>query len=423
MAAQGRLLIATLCMFLVGVGTALGQSVSSGTIHGTVRDQSGGVLPGVTATLTSPALQVRELVQVTNAEGEYRFVDLPAGTYLLKFELTGFSTLIREDLRLTVGFTARVDESLKVGAMEESVTVSGQSPVVDITSTSASVAFTKEILENVPRGRDLQNVLAMAPGVTQARMDVGGSTLAQRQDTSSYGMEAQPKLQYEGMNIAMGADMNTPIYFVDNSLEEVQVRTSGNDAEVSTPGVSMVAIMKSGGNTFHGAYRGSWQPGGLVGNNLNDSLRAQNINAPPKLKKFYDVAADLGGRIVRDKLWFYGGYAKQTKSEGTLGFAADAGPDGRYLTGDEPQAYFESSLYQVLAEALVSDVEEQPVRLRVAARCQGPAAERRHSLQTPRGDARLHESDGHSEGRVAEHGHPSAAAERDGRIRRVRDRL
>ena len=157
--------------------------------------------------------------------------------------------MIREDLRLTIGFVARVDESMKVGSMEESVTVSGSSPVVDITSTSASVAFTKEILENVPRGRDLQNVLAMAPGVTQAQVDVGGSTLAQRQDTASYGMEAQPKLQYEGMNIAMGADQNTPIYFIDNSLDEVQVRTSGNDAEVSTPGVSMIAIMKSGGNT------------------------------------------------------------------------------------------------------------------------------------------------------------------------------
>jgi hypothetical protein len=337
---------AAACFLLACVTSALGQSVSSGAIQGTVRDQSAGVLPGVTVTLTSPALQVRELVQVTDAEGQYRFVDLPAGTYAMKFELPGFSTLIRDDLRLTVGFTARVDESLKVGAMEESVTVSGQSPVVDITSTSASVAFTKEILENVPRGRDLQNVLAMAPGVTQERMDVGGSTLAQRQDTSSYGMESQPKLQYEGMNIAMGADMNTPIYFVDNSLEEVQVRTSGNDAEVSTPGVSMVAIMKSGGNTFHGAYRGSWQPGGLVGNNLNASLRAQNINEPPKLKKFYDFAGDLGGRVVRDRLWFYGGYAKQTKSEGTLGFAASPGADGRYLTGDEPQAYFESSLYQ-----------------------------------------------------------------------------
>jgi hypothetical protein len=230
--------------------------------------------------------------------------------------------------------------------MEESVTVSGQSPVVDMTSTSASVAFTKEVLDSVPRGRDLQNVLAMAPGVTQETMDVGGSTLAQRQDTSSYGVEGQPKLQYEGMNIAMGADQNTPIYFIDNSLEEVQVRTSGNDAEVSTPGVSMVAIMKSGGNTFHGAYRASYQPDALQASNLNNSLRAQGIGAPPQLKTFYDYAGDLGGRIIRDKLWFYGGYAKQTKSEGTLGFAADPGPDGRYLTGDEPQAYFESSLYQ-----------------------------------------------------------------------------
>ena len=345
-AGQWRVVGASLLLFMFLGGGALAQSVSSGAIHGVIKDESGGVLPGVTATLTSPQLQVRELVQVTDAEGQYRFVDLPAGTYTLKFELNGFSTLIRNDLRLTVGFTARIDESMKVGAMQESITVSGQSPVVDITSTSASVAFTKELLEAVPRGRDLQNILAMAPGVTQERMDVGGSTLAQRQDTASYGMEAQPKLQYEGMNIAMGTDQNTPIYFIDNSLEEVQVRTSGNDAEVSTPGVAMVAIMKSGSNAFHGAYRGSWQPGSLVANNLNAELRAQNISAPPKLKKFYDVAADLGGRIVRDRLWFYGGYAKQTKSEGTLGFAADPGPDGRYLTGDEPQAYFESSLYQ-----------------------------------------------------------------------------
>ena len=269
-----RSIVAMGGLFFVLAGSASAQSVSSGTIQGTIRDQSGGVLPGVTATLSSPQLQVPQLVQVTDAEGQYRFVDLPAGTYLLKFELTGFSTLIREDLRLTIGFTARVDESMKVGAMEESVTVSGQSPVVDVTSTSASVAFTKEFLEDVPRGRDLQNILAMAPGVTQAQVDVGGSTLAQRQDTASYGMEAQPKLQYEGMNIAMGADQNTPIYFIDNSLEEVQVRTSGNDAEVSTPGVSMIAIMKSGGNTYHGSYRASYQPDSLQANNLNAELRS-----------------------------------------------------------------------------------------------------------------------------------------------------
>ena len=251
------------CVLVIWAGPALAQSVSSATLQGTIKDESGGVLPGVTATLSGPSLQVGSLTQVTDTNGNYRFSDIPNGTYSLKFELSGFTTLIRDDLRLTVGFVARVDESLKVGVMSESVTVSGQSPVVDVTSTSASVAFTKEILDSVPRGRDLQNVLAMAPGVTQETMDVGGSTLAQRQDTASYGMAAQPKLQYEGMNIAMGADQNTPIYFIDNSLEEVQVRTSGNDAEVSTPGVSMVAIMKSGGNQFHGAYRGSYQPGSL----------------------------------------------------------------------------------------------------------------------------------------------------------------
>ena len=110
-----RSVVAVAACVLAFAGAALGQSVASGTIHGTIRDQSGGVLPGVTATLSSPSLQVPQLVQVTDAEGQYRFVDLPAGTYLLKFELTGFSTLVREGLRLTVGFTARVDESMKVG--------------------------------------------------------------------------------------------------------------------------------------------------------------------------------------------------------------------------------------------------------------------------------------------------------------------
>src|SRR5262245_47186206 len=347
-ACSWRSFVAVAGVLFALAGTALGQSVSSGTINGTVRDESGAVLPGVTATLTSPALQVPSIVQVTDSEGNYRFVDLPAGTYNMKFELTGFSTLIREDLRLTIGFVARVDENMKVGAMSESVTVSGQSPIVDITSTSASVAFTKELLEAVPRGRDLQNVLAMAPGVTQATMDVGGSTLAQRQDTASYGMEAQPKLQYEGMNIAMGADQNTPIYFIDNSLEEVQVRQSGNDAEVSTPGVSMVAIMKSGGNDFHGTYRASWQPDSLQPSNLNDGLRKQGIGSPPKLKTFYDYAGDLGGRIVRDKLWFYGGYAKQLKQEGTLGFAEDPGHDGRYLTSQVRRADYARGYTHVL---------------------------------------------------------------------------
>jgi carboxypeptidase family protein len=325
-------------MTLAGVGQAFAQSVASGTIEGTVKDESNSVLPGVTVTLSSPQLQVGQLVQV--------FVDLPAGTYRLRAELTGFSTAVRDDLRLTVGFNARVDLTLKLGAVEEAITVSGQSPVVDVTSTAASVAFTKEVLDSIPRGRDMQNIFAMAPGVTQAIADVGGSTMAQRQNLSSYGVLSQPKLQVEGMNVTMGADQNTAIYFNDSTLEEVQIKTSGNDAEVSVPGISMVAIMKSGGNTFHGTYQASAESPKLQADNLDSALRAQGLTATSPLKTFYDVSGDLGGRIVRDKLWFYGAYGRQAKKEGLVGFASGPGADGKYLTADDPLADFETSLEQ-----------------------------------------------------------------------------
>ena len=335
---------------LAGFDAALAQSVASGTIHGTIKDETGGSLPGVTATLTSPSLQVPQITTTTDTQGDYRFVDLPAGSYRLKFELSGFTSVVREDLRLTVGFVARIDALLKVGGLEETLTVSGQSPVVDVSSTSASVAFTKEVLDTVPRGRDLQDVFTMAPGVTSATPDVGGSTMAQRQNVSSYGVASQPKLQVEGMNITMGADQNTPIYFNDNTLEEVQIKTSGNDAEVSVPGISMVAVLKSGGNTFHGAYAGAAESPRLQADNIDAALRAQQLTATSPLKTFYDVSADLGGRIVRDTLWFYGAYSRQAKSEGALGFASGPGPDGKYLTADDPLADAQTFLSQYSAK-------------------------------------------------------------------------
>src|SRR5438876_8155988 len=335
---------------MAGVPAASAQSVSSGTIEGIVKDESNAILPGVTVTISSPQLQVGQLVQVSDAAGTYKFVDLPAGTYRVTVELGGFSTSVRDDLRLTVGFNARIDFTLKVGAVEESVTVSGQSPVVDVSSTAASVAFTKEVLDSIPRGRDLQNILAMAPGVTQAIADVGGSTMAQRQNLSSYGVLSQPKLQVEGMNITMGADQNTAIYFNDSTLEEVQIKSSGNDAEVSVPGISMVAIMKSGGNTFHGTYQASTESPKFQADNLDSALQAQGLTATSPLKNFYDVSADLGGRIVRDKLWFYGAYGRQAKKEGVLGFASGPGPDGKYLTADDPLADSETSLSQLSAK-------------------------------------------------------------------------
>ena len=330
---------------MAGFDTAFAQSVASGTIHGVVKDESGASLPGVTATITSPSLQVGQMVTVSEVDGNYRFVDLPAGLYRIAFELPGFSTFIREELRLSVGFVARVDVTLTVGKLEESVTVSGVSPIVDGTSTSTSVTLTQEVLNSTPRGRGMTDIFAMTPGVTTAGTpDVGDSNLASRQNIENYGVGSQPKLQVEGINITDSAQASSGVYFTAFSFEEVQIKTSGNDAEVSTPGISMVAVLKSGGNQFHGSYSGSLQRPELESNNLSEELRAQGLSQTQPLKYYYDVAGDLGGRIVRDKLWFYGAWNRQERVAGVLGFAATPGADGRYLTADDVPATFHNSL-------------------------------------------------------------------------------
>lgn len=346
-----RVLLLILSALALSVGAmtapALAQSGTSGTIAGTVRDESGAALPGVTAALTSPSLQLRQIVQVSDAAGNYQFVDLPAGTYRLSFELAGFAASIREDLRLTVGFNARVDIALKVGAMEESVTVTGQSPVIDVTSTTTSVTLTAEELNEIPRGRDLAMIYSTAPGITLAGTpDVGGSNMANRQNISDGGVGLQPKLQLEGMNIVLSDDQNSGVYMNNDTIEEIQLKTSGNDAEVMVPGVSMVAVIKSGGNDFHGRYGYALQRPALQSSNLDDHLRSQGLTATQPVKDFHDYQLDLGGRILRDRLWFYGAYSSQLKETGITGFVKDAGPDGRFLTGDEQIAIATTGLKQ-----------------------------------------------------------------------------
>jgi hypothetical protein len=312
---------------------AFAQSAGS-TIHGTVKDDSGAAVPGVTVTLASPALQVRQIAVVSETDGSYRVGELPAGIYKITFELPGFRTYVLDEFRLPIGFVARVDATMAVGGLEESITVTGASPVVDLTSTTTSVNLTQETLESVPIGRGLQQLFAMTPGITTNRVDVGDSWMGVRATAENYGLTANAKIQVDGIDIADGT--SSGVYLTSLTLEEAQIRTSGNDAEVSVPGVSMVAVIKSGSNQFHGTYMVSGQRPELQSSNLSDSLRAQGLSETEPLRHFYDVSADLGGRIVRDKLWFYGAFVQQDKVSGVVGFAAGPGPDGKYLTGDEP---------------------------------------------------------------------------------------
>jgi outer membrane receptor protein involved in Fe transport len=310
------------------------QSAGS-TIHGTVKDESGAAMPGVSVTIVSPALQVGQMVGISEADGTYRFGELPAGTYTIRFELPGFKAFVLDEFRLTIGFVARVDATMAVGGLEESITVTGASPVVDLTSTTTSVNLTSETLESIPIGRGLQQVLAMTPGVTTNRVDVGDSWMGVRAAAENYGQSANVKIQVDGIDVADGT--SSGVYLTNLTLEEAQIRTSGNDAEVSVPGVSMVAVIKSGSNQFRGTYMFSVERPELQSSNLNDRLKAQGLSDTEPLRHLYDFSADLGGRIMRDKLWFYGAFVQQDKVQGVVGFASGPGPDGRYLTGDEPQ--------------------------------------------------------------------------------------
>jgi Carboxypeptidase regulatory-like domain/TonB dependent receptor-like, beta-barrel len=336
--------VLVLAVVLVVVMSAVPVGAQTGsTIHGTVTDASGAALPGVVVTLTSPALQVGQDTTVTGPDGTYRFGDLPTGVYRVTFELAGFKTFVRNELRLPIGFIARVDVGMEIGGIEESVTVSGAAPVVDLTSTTTSVNLTRDTLETIPAGRGYQHLFAMTPGVTTGGApDVGDSSLASRNPIQAYGVASTAKMDVEGMNISVGE--SSGVYFQTYSFEEIQIKTSGNDAEVSTPGISMVSVLKSGSNQFHGSYIAAYQGPRFESSNLTDQLRAQGLSATSPLRYYYEYAADLGGRIIRDKLWFFVATSKQQRVSGILGFAAAPGADGKYLTADDPLADYENNL-------------------------------------------------------------------------------
>jgi hypothetical protein len=333
----------TFVAFLLAVGfcctNAAAQGVGSGTIQGRVTDESGGALPGVTVTLTSPALQVPELAATTEGDGTYSFRDLPPGEYQVVYDLSGFQRVVRQQLRLTVGFVARVDAAMKVSGVEETLTVSAAAPVVDTTTTASSTNFTNEVLESVPRGRAIWDVLAMAPGVNAAAApDVGDSGMSHRSNLTNYGGTGQPKLSVEGVNVQTLNDRSGAYYMDYANFDEVQVKAAGNDAEMAGAGVNFLAVVKSGGNDFHGTYHGAFQNSALQSNNIDSRLEAQGLQDDASLKHYYDLSGDLGGRIVPDRLWFYGAAVRQELVTRILGFEESPGPDGRYLTTDDVPA-------------------------------------------------------------------------------------
>ncbi len=338
--AVNRVLFVGLLAFGSAPAAVWAQGAASATIEGKVLDESGGVLPGVQVTATSPALQLPQVSVVTDAMGAYQLRDLPApGVYRVTFELGGFQTYLRDDLTLLVGFAARVDVTMKLGSVSETLVVSGQSPVVDVTNSARAETLQTEELRVLPKGRTIHELFPMIAGLSSSgKPDVGDSQLAQQAPVTTYGAALMPTLNVEGVNISTAHTFSTGMYLSSYNFSEVQFKTTGNNADVAMPGVVMEAVVKSGGNDFHGMLLGDYERPNWQANNITPELRAQGLRFTNPLKKYYAYAADIGGRILRDKLWFYVATSKQSQTTGLISFVSGPNAAGCWTCADAPPA-------------------------------------------------------------------------------------
>ncbi len=304
---------------LVGVCLAVpGQAFAQefrGRINGVVTDASAAVLPGVTVTATSPAL-IQPQVVVTGDDGTYRLIALPAGVYEITYELAGFRTFRRRDIRVVIGQTLSVDAKLDVATLEETVTVSGETPIVDTSTTAIGTNFTKELLTEIPNARDVWAAMAQAPGFQMTGYDVGGSHTGTQTGYVTYGVSQQRTTRVEGINTTEGTDANAG-YFDFGSFEEFQLGAAGSGADQDTPGASLNITVKSGGDSFHGQWYSDWEGDATISNNVPDEWTATGgkkdgfvaptggVRRGNQIDEQYDLNGNVGGPIYRGKAWFF----------------------------------------------------------------------------------------------------------------------
>jgi hypothetical protein len=283
------------------------------TIAGIVRDTSAAVLPGVTVEASSSALIDKTRTAVTDGTGQYRITDLPPGSYTVTFTLTGFTTIKREGLTVSGSGVIPVNADLRVGALQETITVSGESPLVDTQSTRREVVLNSETLNTLPATRGYGSALAAVPALSIGGVAGAGATTAPTTPdmmffTAHGGDSGEGRITVNGLTLAApfgGGGTSTLTYDVANQ-EEMQVLISGGLGEAETGGPSINMVPKSGGNTFAGSAFYSTAGDWSTADNLDDRLRGFGINRPPTLRNNWDASGSLGGPIKRDRLWFYG---------------------------------------------------------------------------------------------------------------------
>ena len=305
-----------LLVLLLLPSTAFAQAA----ITGVVKDASGGVLPGVTVEAASPVLIEKVRSVVSDDSGQYRIIDLRPGTYSVTFSLPGFSTVKRDGIELSGTFVATVNGDLKVGALEETITVTGETPIVDVQSVKVQQTVSKDVIAAIPVSRNATGITALIPGMstTTDSGNIGGG-IGGGVGTIHGGRGNDSRTYADGINTgwAGGSAGGGNQAGSTASAQEVVVNTSGGLGEAETAGVVLNVIPREGSNSFTGGFGFSGANGSMQGSNYSQRVQDLGLKTPAELIRVYDVNPQGGGRIIRDKLWFYTSY-RQAEGRSTI---------------------------------------------------------------------------------------------------------
>jgi hypothetical protein len=294
---------------LVVAGALLLSSAAyaQSAIVGAVKDSSGAAMPGVTVEAASDVLIEKVKSAVTDTDGNYRIADLRPGTYKVTFTLTGFKTYLRDGLQLPSEFTATLNAELGVGQLEETITVTGASPVVDVTSTSKTSVLNREAIDLIPTGRSIQGMAQLVLGVSLSLPDTGGARAMQQTYMSTHGMStANTTVLVDGqMTNGLQGDGAIQSYYNDAMNAEMSFQSAAIGAETSSGGVRLNMIPREGGNQFHGDFKAASRPGSWQSSNLTDRHQARGLTAGNAIDRIIDYTGSLGGPIMKDKVWFF----------------------------------------------------------------------------------------------------------------------
>src|SRR5215216_1783767 len=346
---------ALLCLALLPAA-----AFAQASITGVVKDSSGAVLPGVTVEASSPALIEKSRTTITDSSGQYQIIQLAPGTYTVTFTLPGFSTYKRDKIELSGSFIAQVNGEMKVGELAETITVTGQTPLVDVRSAGVQQVVGKEVVDAVPTGRLGINLAALQPGIilgaggsvggantnSLTSQDVGGTSGDTFTDLAIHGGKPAEQRQTIGgvsaaTTIRFGESLSSSPSFT--AMQEMTVNTSGADASLAGGGVQINYVPRDGGNTFRGLLFVTGANGSMQGTNYSTGTRDANnactpidslfcrglVTQPGALKQVYDVNPGYGGPILKDRLWFFG-TARWTKAEN---YVPNEYPNRNFIVG------------------------------------------------------------------------------------------